>query len=94
MNFVSTLWKPFEVEFAALEKDLKQQRADIDEEIRLSAAQVAIQERNDAARFRESFTKNFTMWRSADEARIKTLDLAKSRKALRLFALHHQSNSA
>ncbi len=84
MNSVSTLWRPFELEFAELEKDMKQQRADIDEEIRLAATQVAIRERNDASRFRDSFTKNFTMWRSSDEARNNMLDKAKSRKGASL----------
>jgi hypothetical protein len=80
MNFLSTLWKPFELEFATLEKDLKQKRAEIDDEIRLASAQVAIQERNDASRFRDSMSKKFTLWRSADEARNQTIDAAKSRK--------------
>ncbi len=81
MNFLSTLWKPFELEFASLEKDLRQQRAEIDDEIRLAAAQVAIRERNDASSFRDSMSRNFTIWRSADEARNQTIDAAKSRKA-------------
>jgi hypothetical protein len=81
MNFVSTLWWPFELEFAELEKDMKQQRADVDEEIRLAVTQVAIRERNDASCFGDSFTKNFTMWRSADEVRNNMMDKAKSRKS-------------
>jgi hypothetical protein len=80
MNFVSTLWKPFELEFAALEKDLKQQRAEIDDEIRLATAQVALQEREAASRFREGFSRNLIMWRSADETRNRTVDRAKTGK--------------
>jgi hypothetical protein len=82
MNFLSTLWKPFELEFATLEKDLKQKRAEIDDEIRLAAAQVAIQERSDASRHRDSMSNKFTQWRSADEASNRTIDADKSRKAI------------
>jgi hypothetical protein len=81
MNFLSTFWRPFELEFAALEKDLKQQRAEIDDEIRLASAQVALQEREDASSFREGISRKFTLWRSADETRNRALDASKSRKS-------------
>jgi hypothetical protein len=61
MNFISNLWKPFELEFAKLEKDLSQQRTDIDDKIRFASAQVAVREQEAFSRFRSTISKKFTL---------------------------------
>jgi hypothetical protein len=44
MNFESSLWKPFELEFGAFETQMQQQKAGVDEEIRLASARAMMQD--------------------------------------------------
>ncbi len=62
---MTTLWQPFEVEFAAFETDLKRLNREVNEEIRLASEQAAAKYRDGGIRFRESMMQ----WRSKDDAR-------------------------
>ncbi len=81
-NCVASLWRPFEIEFGAFEKNLRHQRAEIDDEIRLATAQAAVHDIEAASRFREALTKTLSGWRSSQDNRNMMIDKAKSRKCL------------
>jgi hypothetical protein len=79
-NFVSSLWKPFEIEFGVFEREMKHKKNEIDDEIRLATAQAIKQDVEAGSRFREDLTKSLTSWHSSGEARYSMLEKAKFRK--------------
>ncbi len=75
-HFVASLWRPFELEFATFESELKRLNIEVMEEIRLAAMQTASDYQAGGVNFRKSMTR----WRDKDNARNMMIDAHRSRK--------------
>ncbi len=75
-----TLWKPFEIKFGPFEKSMREQRAEIDDEIRLAAARATMQDIEEGSHFRNHLKNTMSVWRTSNSDRNKIIDKAKSCK--------------
>ncbi len=67
---MATILKPFEVEFATFESELRRLNYEVMEETRLASVQAASAYQSSGLRFRDTLTR----WREKDNARNMDID--------------------
>jgi hypothetical protein len=72
---------PFEVEFGTYERFLRQQKVEIDDEIRLATARAKMLDIEAGTRFRDALTKRMDVWRAKEDNRNHLIEKAKSCRA-------------